>query len=183
MRKISFLALIIFTGLASVSAHGQAQILYVDDDAPLGGDGLTWNSAFTFLADALYSASSHSNITEIHVAQGIYKPDRDESSTMTPGDRIATFQMRNALTLSGGYAGYGAVDPDARDINAHETILSGDLESDDIPQYFMFCEENSHHVVTADGTDETAVLDGFIIQSGNTDGAAIVNRNYSPAAF
>ena len=47
-------------------------ILYVDDDAPLGGDGLSWDTAYRFLQDALATASDS---TEIRVAQGAYQPD------------------------------------------------------------------------------------------------------------
>jgi hypothetical protein len=53
--------------------------LYADDDAPPGGDGLSWNTAYRFLQDALAdAAASGGAITEIRVAQGTYLPDRDE---------------------------------------------------------------------------------------------------------
>jgi len=54
-------------------------VLYVDDDASVGGDGQSWDTAFRFLQDALSIASiTEKGITEIRIAQGIYKPDRDE---------------------------------------------------------------------------------------------------------
>jgi parallel beta-helix repeat protein len=56
-----------------------AQVLYVDDDAPAGGNGLTWNTAYRFLQDALSDAADGGPaVTEIHVGQGTYQPDRDE---------------------------------------------------------------------------------------------------------
>ena len=74
-------------------------------------------------------------------------------------------------------AGAGKVDPNIRDINKFETILSGDLASDDI-DFTNLSEltdepsraENSYHVVTGQGIDASAVLDGFTITAGNSNG-------------
>lgn len=77
---------------------------------------------------------------------------------------------------------------------AYETILSGDLNGDDVP---VTCKadspdcdsfggrcvngicitrqansENSYHVVTGSGANETAVFDGFTITGGNADGSS-----------
>jgi hypothetical protein len=59
---------------------GADSIRYVDDDAAPLGDGLSWNTAFRFLQDALADAAATGTVTEIHVAQGVYTPDRDESN-------------------------------------------------------------------------------------------------------
>jgi hypothetical protein len=72
------------------------------------------------------------------------------------------------VTLKGGYAGFGEPTPEARDINLYRTILSGDLEGDDGPD-FTNNTENCHHVVTGSGTDATAILDGFTITGGNSN--------------
>ncbi|MHC4489486.1 MAG: tail fiber domain-containing protein [Planctomycetota bacterium] len=79
-------------------------------------------------------------------------------------DRSATFQLKNDVVIKGGYAGFGEPDPNVRDIHAYETILCGDMgiPGDD--------SDNSYHVVTGSGTDETAVLDGFTITAGNANG-------------
>ena len=103
---------------------------YVDDDAPLGGNGQSWDTAYTYLQDALHSAIEGD---VIHVGAGLYKPDEDERGLEIPGDREATFNLVNAVALYGGYAGYGAVEPDSRDIDTNASILSGDLSGDDIP--------------------------------------------------
>lgn len=49
-------------------------MIYVDDDAQPGGDGLTWTTAYASVQDALGDASQNPSVTEIHVAQGTYKP-------------------------------------------------------------------------------------------------------------
>jgi probable HAF family extracellular repeat protein/parallel beta-helix repeat protein len=150
----------------------KALIIYVDDDAAGANDGSSWEDAFNYLQDALAAAWPGD---EIRVARGIYKPD--QGSGITPGDREATFQLINGVTLKGGYAGFGEPDPNARNIELCETILTGDLGGNDIDvndSAFLLWEptraENSYHVVTAIDTDETAILDGFTITAGNANG-------------
>ncbi|MCH7847842.1 MAG: right-handed parallel beta-helix repeat-containing protein [Planctomycetes bacterium] len=161
------MALIAILLLSSI-AHGGG-LLFVDDDAPSGGDGINWDTAYRFLADALVAAGK-GQVGEIRVAQGVYKPDRDEANPDGTGDREATFQLINGLALMGGYAGIGAKDPDARDIELYETILSGDLLGNDGPG-FANNDENSYHVTTGSGTNTTAILDGMAITAGNADGS------------
>ena len=67
---------------------------------------------------------------EIRVAQGTYKPDL--GSDVVRGDRLASFTLRNTVTLKGGYAGLTEPDPDKRDVNKYRTILSGDLAGNDV---------------------------------------------------
>ena len=148
------------------------KIIYVDDDATGTNDGSSWTDAFNYLQDALAAAWSGD---EIRVAQGIYKPD--QGAVVTTGDRTATFQLINGVTLKGGYAGLGQTDPNARDVELHETILNGDLDGNDIIDvnypWGLWNEptraENSYHVVTGSGTDQTPVLDGFTITAGNAN--------------
>jgi len=94
--------------------------------------------------------------------------DSNEQAAPAVIDRETTFQLINGVVIKGGYAGFGEPDPNARDIEAYETILSGDLAGNDEPNFVNY-EENSYHVVTGSGTDETAVLDGFTITAGNAD--------------
>ncbi len=105
-------------------------MLYVDDSATGANDGSSWSDAYRYLQDALAAArASGGAVTEIRVAQGIYKPD--QGATQTPGDRAASFELVDGVALRGGYAGCGGADPNAREISVYETILSGDLKNDD----------------------------------------------------
>jgi len=149
--------------LAATALAGQ--IIYVDDSAPPGGNGATWNNAFRFLQDALAIAAAGD---EIRVGQGTYCPDRDAAHPNGTGDRTATFQLKSGVALYGGYAGSGAPDPDARDITTYETILRGDFLGNDGPDWQNY-EENAYHVVTGSGCDRTAVLDGVSITAGNAE--------------
>ncbi len=151
------------------------EIKYVDADATGANDGSSWEDAFNYLQNALSAARLGD---EIRVAQGIYKPDEDTDNPTGTGDRSATFGLKNGVAVKGGYAGYGEPDPDKRDIEGYETVLSGDLDGNDVDvddPCDLLTEatrsENSYHVITNSNIDETAVLDGFTITAGNADGS------------
>ena len=136
-------------------------IRYVDANAPAGGtqNGLSWSTAYRDLQSALSAANPSTNDTyEVRVADGAYLPT---ARTTSSDPRSATFSLKKRIHLYGSYGGYGAVDPDARDITAHSTILSGDLGVSGNNS------DNSYHVLLGSGTDNTAVLDGFAIIAGN----------------
>lgn len=155
--------------LVMVGAPHGGSVIYVDDDAPAGGNGTSWDMAYRFLQDALTDAAD-GGVSELRVGQGTYKPDRDETNPDGTGDREATFELLNGVALMGGYAGIGAKDPDARDIELYVTTCSGDLLGNDGPN-FENNGENSFHVVVATGVNQKeALLDGFSIVRGNADG-------------
>ena len=145
-------------------------VIFVDAEAAGGANnGASWCAAFVDLQDALRTAdAAGGGVIEIRVAQGVYQPDLGFDHT--PGDREASFDLMNGVALRGGFAGCGAVDPDARDVALYETVLSGDLAGDD-DTTLASKAENSFHVVSANDVDRTAVLDGFTVTAGNADGA------------
>jgi len=149
-------------GLVSAKAQaGAGKTIYVDDDAAGANDGSSWLNAYKYLQDALADANIADKPVEIRVAQGIYKPD--QCANQTAGDREATFQLINGVTLKGGYAGSGSPDPNARDIVLYETILCGDIGN------VGYVWDNCYHVVTANDTDSSTVLDGLTITGGYAD--------------
>lgn len=154
---------LLLLGIVCSTAGGG--VIYVDGDGPVGGDGSSWAKAYNYLQDALNKPPSSGD--EIRVARGIYKPDQDSGNPSGSGDRTATFNLVNGVGIYGGYAGYGEPDPDARDIDWYETILSGDIGVADVNR------DNTYNVVTGSGTDETAVLDGFTIRAANANGGGI----------
>jgi len=133
--------------------------IYVNAASQGHHDGKTWETAFNDLQVALSAAQSN---TEIWVAAGVYTPDRGTAA------RTASFRLKNGVRLLGGFAGT-ETSSHQRDPNSNEAVLSGDLKGDDGPG-FANNEENSYHVVTTRGTDESAFLDGFIITAGNANG-------------
>ncbi len=149
-------------GLVCVASAG---VVYVDDSALGANDGTSWKDAFLYLQDALATASAGQ---EIRVAQGTYRPDQSSYlDGLIPGDRKASFRLKGGVAILGGYAGFGAGNPDARDVRGFETILSGDLNGNDQGRWFDSSRlENSFNVVTAEGLLSGAALDGFTVTGG-----------------
>ena len=163
--------------LMAFLSPSSAKIIYVDANAPgPTHDGSSWANAYKYFQDALADAGSAVKPVEILVAQGIYKPDQGDG--ITTGDQTATFQLINGVTLKGGHAGVGESDPNDRDIELYETILSGDLNGDDGPD-FANMADNSIHVVNGSSTEPNAVLDGLTISDGYVSG--MYNYGGSPA--
>ena len=160
--KISLLLLVALCTAAT------GKTIYVDDDAAGANDGTSWENAYTFLQEALVSANTADKPVEIRVAQGTYRPSQGLGAAPEFDWRKTTFQLINDVTLKGGYAGISEAEPNERNLQEFETILSGDLNGDDGLD-FADNSENSYHVVTGSGTDNTAVLDGFVITSGNAN--------------
>jgi predicted outer membrane repeat protein len=160
--------------ITGLSASASAKIIYVDDDAKEYGKGASWADPYRYLQTALNAAGAGD---EIRVAQGLYRPDQGlpvpstrARSGGTPAE--AVFSLKNGMVALGGFAGIGAVDPNARDVARYETVLSGDLRGNDVdlwesgsPLYESLHSDNSLYVVQSIATDATAVLDGFVITS------------------
>jgi hypothetical protein len=149
---------------ALYTASSYPTILFVDDSAPVGGDGSSWVTPMRDLKIATEVAyAADGQVSEVRVGQGVYRPD------LGSGDRTMSFHVAEGCALKGGYAGYGAPDPDARNVAAYETILSGDLLGNDGPG-FAGNAENSYHVVRIDAAADPTLLDGFTITGGNANG-------------
>ena len=102
-----------------------AATIFVDASAPGGGDGTTWEMAYDELQDALARAVPGD---AVWVAAATYTPAGPD------GDRDATFALPDGVAIYGGFAG-GEQSLDERDWIANETILSGDLNGDDGPDF------------------------------------------------
>ena len=174
--RVSVWAAVLLCAAGATGAFGQA-VVYVDDDAPAGGDGTTWATAFRYLQDGLHAAAAG---CEIRVAGGVYRPDQDEGGQVTPGDREATFHLADDYTVVGGHAGLADPEaPDVRDVVLHVSVLSGDLAENDVqldwPETLLSeptREENSYHVLTASGA--WAELHGVFVTGGQANGPTYV---------
>ncbi|MCK5715935.1 MAG: hypothetical protein KAH77_00485, partial [Thiomargarita sp.] len=135
-----------------------SDIIYVDVGASGGTyDGINWGTAYQSLQTALGSVTANIT-TEIYVAQGIYYPD-------DAGDRLASFQLANCVSIYGGYPTGGGI----RDWIANVTTLSGNIGTVGVDT------DNSYHVVVGSATDNTAILSGVTVSGGYADGTAPLN--------
>ena len=134
---------------------GLTSRLYVNSTAAVGGTGASWGSAIRSLQDALFASEIGGMTTEIWVAKGTHEPT-------TGLGRSASFVLQDGLAIYGGFAGNETTTA-GRNFEVNPTFLSGNIgvrEDDD----------NSYHVVTATGVFSGAILDGFVIMSGNANG-------------
>lgn len=147
-KKSLFLLVFLLSSTLSLSAQ-----IYVDHAATGANNGSSWADAYTDLQDALANAGENA---EIRVAQGIYLPGPDSSST---------FLIEKQLQLLGGYnASTGERDPEA-----YETVLSGDVNGDDVEDDFVTNREDNIWtvVVVNESVLNEAVIDGFTIRNGH----------------
>jgi len=137
--------------------------LYVDHEATGAGTGHNWQDAFPNLQDALAVANEGD---DIWVAEGTYQPDGPN------GDRAASFVIDKKLELYGGFMGTERNLSERGEPADHPTILSGDLNGDDVEDNFETSrEDNAWTVLTVSaGLTNATVIDGFTFRGGHADG-------------
>jgi predicted outer membrane repeat protein len=171
MRVVRLRTLSLVAAIVGLTAHnGLSDVVYVSASAPAGGNGASWNTAFNDLQAGLMNAQAGD---EIWVAAGLYRP------TGSNGDRFISFEMRDGVAVYGGFDGT-ETSLSERDFETNVTVLSGDLNGNDVggvqdPSH----GENSHRVVRATDVDEFSALDGFTI----TGGQAVVDAAASGAGM
>ncbi len=172
-KRISFAALLFFGIVLSLNL--KANTIFVNSSASGSNNGTSWTNAYTSLQSALDVAVAND---EIWVAKGTYKPSADYG---LGGSRYYHFRMTEGVEIYGGFPNTGDPDMDDRDLENNETILSGDLSSNDIFDVTnggyqgTSGDDNCYHVLYhPNGLNLTsaAVLDGFTISGGNANGAA-----------
>jgi parallel beta-helix repeat protein/predicted outer membrane repeat protein len=183
LRFVLLCALILFPFFTlPPQASAASTIIYVNLNASGANNGTSWANAYTNLQTALTGATPPA---EIWVAAGTYRPASCSPFCLSTSPELATsFLLRNNVAIYGGFAG-NEVNRSQRNWVTHLTILSGDLNRDDGPA-FNNRDDNSYRVVRGNGTNSTAILDGFTIRSGNAFvtgiliGAGMYNLNSSP---
>ncbi len=127
-------------------------VVHVTPTGNDSGDGHRWETSKGTVQSALLQAGDEG--CDVWVAAGTYSPTTD-------GDRTASFEIPNGVSLYGGFTG-DEVELQERVLDGHEvTVLSGDIG---VPGDVS---DNSFHVVRAGAG---AVLDGVTV-SGGTAGA------------
>jgi hypothetical protein len=143
----------------SGGGSGGARRLFVTPGGHGSGSGGSWEDASADLQSAIDAARPGD---EIWVASGTYTP-------APPGaERTATFRLKTGVTIRGGFAGDES-SLTQRAAGASATVLSGDLDGDDGPD-FSGRADNCYHVVSAFGIDQSGTLDTVTIRGGHGDG-------------
>jgi len=128
----------------------------------------SWGNACT-LSKALLLASGSPG-SEIWLLAGVHKP------TTVTTERTATFFVPDGVSIYGGFTGSESV-REERDWQNNLTILSGDIDSNDltdsngvVTSTANITGTNSYHVLLGGAAGYTAVLDGFTVTAGFADG-------------
>ncbi len=127
--------------------------VYVDADATGANNGSSWTDAFTGLQDGIDLAVSG---IEVWVAEGTYTPGPNRGDSFLP---------KRGVRVCGGFTGVETI-RQQRDWTTHPTILSCEIGS-------AAATDNCYHVVRAEGSSPTALLDGVTITRGYANGGAI----------
>jgi len=167
--------------IVDMGAYEAFPVLYAAPSTQGSGGCYDWAHACT-----LRTALSRAVIgQEIWVQAGVHYPGIN---------RTDTFTLKNGVAVYGGFAG-SETSHDQRDWQTNQTILSGDIDANDTNTDGNFIAEtwndiqgsNAYHVVTGSGTNNTAVLDGFVITAGQANGSnphqrggGMYNDNGSP---
>jgi gliding motility-associated-like protein len=142
-----------------------AEIIHVNANAPDGGDGLSWETAFNDLQDALALQCIG---MEIWVAQGVYK-------TSNANEESASFVLPENTILYGGFQGY-ELELSERDYAQYPTVLSGDLDDSDSANM-----GDGHTILTI--ISDNIILDGFVLEYAYADDDSTIEGRMGAGIF
>ncbi|QQS29974.1 MAG: hypothetical protein IPM47_03205 [Sphingobacteriales bacterium] len=175
MKNLFLCALFLAVILCTTFVDAAAAIRYVKPTATGTGTGNSWANASGDL-QAMIDASAVGD--EVWVATGTYKPGAYPTGcTGCSTTRDYAFLIKSGVSVYGGFAGTESA-KDERNITANPTILSGDLNGNDVfdinngGYQSGTGDDNCHHVVVmrAATSGHTSVFDGFLVTGGNADG-------------
>ena len=155
-----------------MGVYESSPVVYVAGDAPGGGNGTSWATAYNDLQTGLNDAGTSAYPKDVWTKTGAYYPN-----TGTDGNndgRYNTFFIHGSNGVFGGFAGNES-SVTQRNIGANPTILSGDLGT------LGDNSDNAYHVVTLNG--HSPRLDGLIIDGGNADLTNNVTYEYGGAIY
>ena len=166
--------------VATITQAAEKRVIYVDKSAPPGGDGTSWQKAFSDPQDAFLSLAEIPELqVELRFAQGVYTP------ALPGGDRRSSFFIPLRfdpldVTIRGSYVGRAGPGPDRRDLANARTVWSGDLNGDDAGR----ANRSDNAFVIADlFTDGNILIDGVTVRGATSDADYSVNAAFSVSAI
>lgn len=152
--KLISVSIIFFLAGFLIEVYGN--IIYVDTLANAAKDGSSWINAYSSLKLALESAAIGDTIC---IKEGIYIPDLNDNSI--------SYTTVQSIKIYGGFSGAELFGEPGfwsnRDPILYETILSGDINGDDVGTTNN--SDNCLHIMTNSASD--VLLDGLSFIGGN----------------
>ena len=143
-------------------------IYYVDANATGVATGINWTDAFNDIHSAFTNAVRGDTI---RIAQGTYTPD-DAHPTLPAGDRAAYWEYPGDVVVQGGFRGNnGGGDPDDRDTDLFETILSGEIGDAELEA------DNSWTLIKANVSGDI-LFDGLTLSGVYQDSSSLPQGHY-----
>ncbi|CAM3910984.1 MULTISPECIES: T9SS type A sorting domain-containing protein [Flavobacterium] len=139
---------------------------YVNINATGNNDGSSWTDAYNDLNDAL---NSYQDNKEVWIAGGTYNP--------SPSNRSVAYTIYgDNIEIYGGFAGT-ETQLSERVIGANETILSGDLQGNDVNVADFISNysnttrnaDNSYHIINITETGNNLLLEGLTISDAHNN--------------
>lgn len=162
MQLMLALLVVMNTATASNVAAQSATVWYVDHQASGENDGSSWDNAFNDLAEALDNAEAGA---EVWVAAGLY----------TPANASSSFNLGTGVALYGGFNGTED-ERDARNWTANQTILSGDVDGNDLAEIptlpNQIVGDNAGPILVANAAGPETRVDGFTVTAGTAANGA-----------
>ena len=137
----------------------ESGICYVDSTATGGQDGNSWANAYRSLEQALDRTAHCTDIDEIWIADGTYKPYFEIG-------RANYFNIRPGIKIYGGFQGNETA-INQRIYGMYPTIISGDIGT------IGLTTDNLYHVITILPGAEETLLDGITIRDGMANGGSL----------
>lgn len=174
----------------TAQANGAAKRIYVDTTATGNNDGTSWANAYRSLHSAIETASV---CDTIWVADGVYAPQKRRENSNDPADpfnRDFSYRIEKDFLMYGGFQG-NETQLSQRDFKTYKTILSGDIDHNDLNTDGNFIAEdaddiqgnNAFIILRPAENVRNLVLDGFYITAGHSSETGVGNANSIGSGF
>lgn len=173
MKKLYLKTLgVVCLSLLAFNISAQTTYYVKTDGTGSAATATSWTTASQDLQDVINTAQSGD---KIFVEMGTYLPNRPASTlaVIDATNKDNAFVLKDGVSIYGGFVGTEA--DETQRTPGNKTILSGDLNGDDVDEdssntnsYMTLNKtDNTYHVVLALGITHTTIFDGFLLTKGD----------------